>query len=48
MALLAFILCGIWGYKILERKGYDTPIIGACLGGVLGLIGVAICYLFFD
>jgi len=48
IAIIAAILCGIWGYKVLEQKGYNTPIIGACLGGLLGIFGVLICYLFFN
>ena len=46
-ALIGAILCGIWGYNILKDKGHN-PIIGVCLGGLLGLIGVLICYLCFD
>jgi hypothetical protein len=48
ITIIAAILCGIWGYKVLEQKGYNTPIIGACLGGLLGIFGVLICYIFFN
>jgi hypothetical protein len=47
IALICWVLCGVWGYQILKDKGHN-PIIGACLGGILGLIGIIICYLFFD
>ena len=47
IALIAAIVCGIWGYNILENKGHN-PIVGGCLGFLLGIFGVLICYMFFD
>jgi hypothetical protein len=48
IALAISVLCGIWGFRVLEKKGYDTPVIGAVLGGFLGIFGVIICYIFFN
>ena len=48
LALIAAAVCGFAGYKVLERKGYKTPLVGLYLGIFLGIIGVLICYIFFD
>jgi len=47
IALISAIICGIWGYNILKDKGHN-PVIGGCLGGLLGIFGILICYFFFD
>ena len=43
--LIIWVACAFWGYNIMQTKKQE-PILGALLGGLLGLIGVIICYCF--
>jgi hypothetical protein len=45
--LVIWALCAVCGYKVMDGKGRE-PIIGALLGGLLGLIGIIICYCHSD
>jgi len=41
--LIIWILCAFWGHSIMVKKNQDG-VTGALLGGLLGLIGIIICY----
>ena len=41
--LAVIVLFGWWGYNIMKKKNRNTTV-GMILGGLLGLIGIIICY----
>lgn len=47
ISLVIWILLGIWGSNIMEKKG-RSGVVGFIVGALLGLIGILILYLLSD